>query len=269
MSGADVFEVIQTFRARRRPFCLATVVRTADLTSAKAGAKAVVTEGGEIIGHLGGGCVQGAVRRASAEVLASATPRMISVQPANAARSNAEGVEIHTSGCPSGGTVDVFIEPHLQPLRLSVLGESPIAQALRQHGALMGYAVADTIGGIDAIGAAGTGVGADAGTRADPGAGTRADPGADAVIIASQGAGDLSALRQALHSGAPFVAMVASHRKAQHLTAKLRDEGMDPTMLDRLISPAGLDLGAIDAHEIAVSILAQLIVTRRAARDPD
>lgn len=235
MTGTDVFAVIDRFRAERKPFSLATVVRTADLTSAKAGAKAVVTADGEIIGHLGGGCVQGAVKQAAAEVLGSGQARMITVKPADAPTPELVDVDVHISGCPSGGTVDVFIEPYLQPLRLSILGAGPIAKALSAHGALMGYAISE----------------GDAGQVAD------------AVIIASQGAEDLDLLRTALKSPAPFVAMVASHRKAEHLSARLREEGMDPGRLAQLISPAGLDLGAIDPHEIAISILAQLISTLR------
>ena len=234
MIETDVFEIISKLRSERRPFCLATVVRTADLTSAKAGAKAVVTEEGEILGHLGGNCVLSAVRRTAADVLSSGEARMITVQPANLAQPNITSTDIHISGCPSGGTVDVFVEPYLQPLRVSILGDGPIAKALRAHGALMGFQAIDETG-MDA----------------------------DAVIIVSQGNDDMAALRQALLSPAPFVAMVASHRKAAHLCARLKAEGMADDQIGRLISPAGLDLGAIDPHEIAVSILAQLIAHRR------
>ena len=239
VTQVDVFELISDLRKKGQPFCLATVVRTADLTSAKAGAKAVVTEGGEIIGHLGGACVRGAVTRTAGEVLQAGAARMISVRPSDFG-SDADGTEVHISGCPSGGTVDVFIEPFLQPFQICVLGDGPIAKALRAHAALMGFAVLD---------------------------GTNGHVGGDAVVIASQGANDLAVLRQALQGPAAIVTMVASHLKAGHLKSRLRDEGMVQERLDQLISPAGLDIGAIDPHEIAVSILAQLIQTRRRIRE--
>ena len=235
MIQVDVFELISDLRQQGQPFCLATVVRTADLTSAKAGAKAVVTEDGQIIGHLGGACVRGAVTRTADEVLQTGAARMISVRPSDCG-SDADGTEIHSSGCPSGGTVDVFIEPFLQPFRVCVLGDGSIAKALRAHAALMGFAVLDgTTGRVDG----------------------------DAVVIASQGSNDLAALRNALQSPAAIVTMVASHLKADHLKRKLRDEGIAQERLDQLISPAGLDIGAIDPHEIAISILALLIQKRR------
>lgn len=238
VTQVDIFELVGDLRAKGQPFCLATVVRTADLTSAKAGAKAVVTQAGEIIGHLGGACVRGAVARTAAEVLQTGSARMISVRPSDGGPDDPD-TEVHSSGCPSGGTVDVFIEPFLQPFRVCVLGDGPIAKAVRAHAALMGFAVLDGSGG---------------------------QVGGDAIVIASQGANDLSALRMALHSRAAIVTMVASHRKAEHLKERLRDEGMTDERLQQLISPAGLDIGAIDPHEIAVSILALLIDRRRNGR---
>jgi xanthine dehydrogenase accessory factor len=56
--------------------------------------------------------------------------------------------------------------------------------------------------------------------------------------------------------------MVASRRKAEVLSAKLVDAGMDPACVARLKSPAGLDIRAIDPHEIALSILAEVIQWR-------
>lgn len=238
MTQVDVFELISDLRKKGQPFCLATVVRTADLTSAKAGAKAVVTEDGQIFGHLGGACVRAAVTRTASEVLQAGAPRMISVRP-NDSGSDAEGTEVHSSGCPSGGTVDVFIEPFLQPFQVCVLGDGPIAKALRAHAALMGFALLD---------------------------GRTGHVGGDAVVIASQGANDLAVLRRALQSPAAIVTMVASHLKADHLKRRLREEGMAQERLDQLISPAGLDIGAIDPHEIAISILALLIQTHRSIR---
>ena len=58
----DLIDLIADLRRDRKEFCVVTVVRTMDATSAKAGAKAVVTGEGEIHGHIGGACVQDAVR---------------------------------------------------------------------------------------------------------------------------------------------------------------------------------------------------------------
>lgn len=58
--------------------------------------------------------------------------------------------------------------------------------------------------------------------------------------------------------------MVASQRKAKVLTDRLVLQGMDTEKVARLKSPAGLDIGAIDPHEIALSILAEIVRWRNA-----
>ena len=58
----DLIDLMADLRRRDAEFCVVTVVRTQDATSAKAGAKALVTGDGEIHGHVGGSCVTGATR---------------------------------------------------------------------------------------------------------------------------------------------------------------------------------------------------------------
>ena len=46
------------------------------------------------------------------------------------------------------------------------------------------------------------------------------------------------------------------------LSAKLIAQGLDPARAGQLKSPAGLDIHAIDPHEIALSILAEIVLWR-------
>ncbi|WP_425074976.1 XdhC family protein [Sagittula sp. S175] len=250
MSKFDIFDTIATLRSRGRPFCVATVVRTADVTSAKAGAKAAITETGEILGHLGGGCVTRAVREAATTALTSNETAMIRVKPsANVlALTDADGAQVFRSGCPSGGTVDILIEPYELPAMLALFGTTPIARAIALHANLAGFRVACDPE-LDLMGMQSLEDLADLRPQ-------------DFVVIATQGAGDLAALKTALASPARRVSMIASAKKAHALTAKL---DLPQQVIARLKSPAGLDLGGIDPHEIAVSVLAEIIQWR--ARD--
>ncbi|MEM6487428.1 MAG: XdhC family protein [Pseudomonadota bacterium] len=238
----DPFDIIASLRAQGRPFAVATVLRTADATSAKAGAKAMVTEDGSVLGHVGGACVTGALRQAAAQAMATGEPRLIRVRPRGADDATVADVSVYESGCPSRGTVDLLIEPWRLPPLVAVIGGTPIAAAVLAHARLAGLrAEAATPGELAALA---------------PGAG-------DTVVIATQGAGDMAALRAALASDAGRVPMIASRRKAQTLTQRLAAEGMAPERLARLQAPAGLDIGAVDPHEIAVSVLAAIMAHRR------
>lgn len=255
MAGFDIFDEIAALRAQGQPFCVATVVRTADVTSAKAGAKAAVTECGDIRGHLGGACVQGAVRKAAAEALRTGVARLIRMKPAAAVLSltDSDGVPLYKSGCPSGGTVDLLIEPYAPPPMLALFGQTPVAAAIAAQARLMGWRLATELEGV--------------GRSVDP-----ADLGplglreTDFAVVAAQGRGDLAALRAALSSPCARVAMVASRRKAAALCARLRGEGMAEDRIARLKSPAGLDLGGVDPMEIAVSVAAEVVLWRNADR---
>ena len=88
----------------------------------------------------------------------------------------------------------------------------------------------------------------------------------DVVIVASQGIQDQASLRAALESPAERVSMIAWRRKATALCARLADAGLTTDRVARLKAPAGLDIGALDPHDIALSVLAKIITWRNAAR---
>ena len=261
MAGFDIFGEIERLRRAGAPFCVATVIRTADATSAKAGAKAAVTHAGEIIGHLGGACVQRAVCAASTEALRAGAPQLISVRPSEKVVDLGREAEmqLYKSGCPSGGTVDLLIEPWRASPCLAIYGATPIARALAEHAALMGFRVTMEAG-------------AEAGqaevARLAEGQTPTLEP-RDVVVVASQGTGDMAALQAALGTQAGHVAMVASRRKAEVLHEKLAAQGVDAVRLAALKSPAGLDLGSVDPHEIALSILAEIVVWKNAGAAPE
>lgn len=256
MAGFDIYDEIETLRRAGAPFCVATVIRTADATSAKAGAKAAVTSAGEIIGHLGGACVQRAVCAASTEALSAGAPRLITVRPTEkvVALDHEAEMQLYKSGCPSGGTVDLLIEPWRAAPCLMIYGATPIARALSEHAALMGFLV---------IMEAGAEAGQAEVARLEEGEMPALEP-RDVVVVASQGKGDMTALSAALSTQAGWVAMVASRRKADVLRDKLTMQGVDAARLAVLKSPAGLKIGAVDPHEIALSILAEIVAWKNA-----
>ncbi len=257
-----IIECMAKLKEKRQPFVLVTVVRTEELTAAKAGAKAVIRADGSVIGWVGGGCTLGAVKKAAAEVLKTGTSKLIHIKPAALAEAepSVEGVDVHKSGCPSGGTEEVFIEPILPKPALIVMGASSVAYALSDLGQRMGFwvtvaALADDLPAFKAA------------DETIEGFDFADDPrmAGAFVVVATQGKGDRDALRCAVSSGAAYVAFIGSRRKASSLKADLLAEGIAAERLDALHSPAGLDIGAVTPDEIALSILAEIVQVRRKA----
>ena len=220
---------------RREPFVTATIVRADRPTSAKPGAKAIVTAEGTLHGWIGGSCAAPVVLRESLAALAEGQPRLIVLS--NRATASRDGVRHFPMTCHSGGELEIYIEPIMPPEQLVIVGTTPVARALVSIGATLGFDVVSTL--------------------ADAALDERA-----AIVIASRGDGDEDAVRDALATPARYVALIASRRRGDELVGALRDVGVGDADLRRLRYPAGLDIHARSEEEIAVSILAEIVATR-------
>jgi xanthine dehydrogenase accessory factor len=135
--------------------------------------------------------------------------------------------------CASEGIVEVLIEPVVPAPLLAVVGESPAARTLGALARTVGWRTRDD--GVE---------------------------GADAVVVATMGHGDGDLLTAALRSGAGYVGLVASAKRAATVLAELRARGLEEEAVLRVRAPAGLDLGPSSQEEIAVAILAELVAWR-------
>jgi xanthine dehydrogenase accessory factor len=76
---------------------------------------------------------------------------------------------------------------------------------------------------------------------------------------------DDPALDRALKSEAFYIGALGSRRTHASRLERLRALGHDETALARIRGPVGLNVGAVSAPEIALSILAQIVAVRRGA----
>jgi xanthine dehydrogenase accessory factor len=265
-----VLEQAALRQAEGQTFALATVVRTVSVTAAKAGAKALIGPDGSIEeGWIGGGCARAAVIKAARQCMADGQSRLVSIAPKDAlaelgaaAGEERGGVFFAKNSCPSQGTMDVFVEPVLPSPRLLILGASPVAVALANLAPSMGFdvAVAAAPEDHDRFGP---------GVRRLVGVAAPAKVGESAfVVVSTQGAGDRAALKSAAAMDARYRAFVGSRRKAETLKSELAKEGVSEEALAAIKAPAGLDISAISADEIALSILAEMVAARRRPERP-
>lgn len=82
------------------------------------------------------------------------------------------------------------------------------------------------------------------------------------VIVTRGHIHDKTVLAQALRTEARYIGMIGSSRKIGIIYDRLLEEGFDRSQLDRVHAPIGLDIGAETPEEIAVSIVAELILAR-------
>jgi len=255
----DFYEEFQNLRNAGNPFAVATVVRAEKPTSAKVGAKAIVTKDGMLNGWIGGSCAEPTVKREAKKALQDGLPRLIRLCPQEKmGQAPQEGVIEIALTCISGGTLEIYIEPQLAQPHLVVVGHLATAEALVSFGKGLGWCV--SLMGLDV-------------TR-------ERFPSADHIfdhldfsrvtvtkntfiVIASHGNYDEDMLVAALQSEAPYVALIASKTRAKAILQYLDEANLTHEQIVRLKYPAGLDFGAVTPEEIALSILAEIIQRRR------
>jgi xanthine dehydrogenase accessory factor len=228
-------ELIRT----REPFVQATVVRAQKPTSAHAGDTALIRADGTIDGFVGGTCAEASVREYGLMTLSSNQPLLLRIVPGDVPAASDEGAVTVANPCLSGGSMEIFLEPRVPAPRILVVGESPIAQALAALGGPLGFAV-------DLV----------------PGEQARPTAGDAALVVASHGRGEEPALTAALRLGVPYVGLIASRIRGAAVLASL---DVTDEQRSRVHSPAGLDIGARTAAEIALSVLTEVVAERRAA----
>ncbi len=269
----DYFEHARDLTRRGVPFATATVVRAEKPTSGKPGDRAIVTLDGVMSGWIGGSCAQPTVVREARQALADDQSRLIRLSTTPSEHSSREdpsreGIVERPMTCFSGGTLEIFIEPHAPRPRLLVVGHLPTAQALAHLGKAMSYHVIAVVPqGVTADDEGGDGAAAMAHADEVPtdfeSIDERVTPLTFAVV-ASHGHYDEQALRAVLATTVPYVGLVASPKRGEVVVQVLREAGLDDTALQRLKAPAGLDIGARRGDEIALSIMAEVIEKRRA-----
>lgn len=222
---------------------LATVVRVEPPTSARPGDKAVITADGRLRGWIGGSCSEPVVRREALRALAEGTPQLVRIVAAEEVRQTRKRGELMVATtCPSGGSLDIFIEPRVPRPLLLVFGDTPVAHTMARLGELTGFRSRIV-------------------TQAD--LASTSVPLTDAwAVVATMGHYDEDALEVALAHPDLDVSLIASTRRATAVRAALMARGLDERALSRLRTPAGKVRGATQ-EEIALLALAEVVIARQ------
>ena len=84
------------------------------------------------------------------------------------------------------------------------------------------------------------------------------------VVVATRGHRyDDMALESALNTRARYIGLMGSRRKSLMIYQRLLQQGVTLDRLREVKSPIGLDIGALTPEEIAVSVMSEIIMTRR------
>jgi xanthine dehydrogenase accessory factor len=250
-AGTDVLTVTAELMAAREPFALGIVIEAKGSTSARLGAKAIFNADGAVTcGWVGGGCADSTIAHAAIESLETEIPQVVDVDLDD---------EILGAGMPCGGSMRVYVEAIIPRPVLWILGHGRVAECLCHLGALTSFDVAvnDPMASLDRYPDARRLI------TDDPDYGALQLTASDFVIIATQHRGDHESLQHFLASDVGYIALIASRKRTALVIDHLRKAGFDQPTLDRIHAPAGIDIGARTAEEIALSVIGEAVLERR------
>ncbi len=235
---------------------LCTIVREQGSVPRHSGSKMLVYPDGRILGTVGGGEMESRVIRAAQNALRDGTSQMLSYQLANPA-----------AGDPGvcGGEVEIFVEP-IKPLpTVLIIGGGHVGRALVHLAHWLGFRVALSDDRAEYCNAAWA-------------------PNADEywpvpvselverfkfnsetyIVMPTRGMPlDVEALPRLLDRPHAYLGVIGSRRRWATALKRLEAAGTPAERLANVHAPMGLELKAETPEEIAVSVMAEIIMQQR------
>jgi xanthine dehydrogenase accessory factor len=87
--------------------------------------------------------------------------------------------------------------------------------------------------------------------------------GVSVAIVTRGHKQDEDCLRATIAARPDYIGMIGSKRRTNIVLDKLRAEGFDREQLNKVRAPIGLDIGAVSPEEVALAILAEIVLERR------
>lgn len=167
--------------------------------------------------------------------------------------------------CLPTGSVRVYVEPHLPPPVLLVVGAGHVGREVARAGALAGFQVWVLDDRREYAHPAHLPAAHRVICGPLPEELAALSPGArHHVVLVTRGhAQDAACLTALAGAPVPYVGMIGSRKRVRTVFDALRARGVDEGWLSRVRAPIGLDIGARTPGEIAIAIVAEVIAARR------
>ncbi len=251
----SVYQAIADLEKKNESAALCTVIKSEGSTPRHAGSKMLVYRDGNFIGTVGGGELESRVIQSALQTIKDGNTQILSYSMADPSRGD-PGV--------CGGQVEVFVEPIYPPPLLVVIGAGHVGKAVAHLAKWLGFRVA---------------VSDDRAELCTP----EVIPSADAyypvtmdklhehinidhrttLILTTRGSGiDVAGIAPLLDSAAAYIGVIGSRRRWATTVKALKDKGISDEKIARAHSPMGLELRAETPEEIAVSIMAEVLMVR-------
>jgi len=266
MKQAEFAKMIDSLASRGAPFAVATVVKIEGSSLGKPGFKVIISAAGEVLyGTLGGVCPESAIVANAKMTMRTGTPKMVKVflegveNSVGAVLKSQSEDEVHVeTNC--GGKMDIYIEPYLPQQRLVLIGQGgkdDVEDALVKMGKTLDFDVV-VIDHAPMLTEQPDQLIKD--VEYDVAKFPFIDT--DSVVVLTRGERDVETLMKLSDFKLRYVGMLGSRQRVRDDLDKLREASVSELFLSSLRAPIGVDIGAVTAPEIALSILAEILAAK-------
>ena len=251
----SIYQAITELEKNNESAALCTVVKSEGSTPRHVGSKMLVYPDGKFIGTVGGGDLEHRVMDEAWMAISEGRSRILKYSMVDPSRGD-PGV--------CGGTVEVFVEPILPPAMVVVIGAGHVGKAVAHLAKWLGFKVAvsddreefctpESVPGADEY------YPVEMGKLAEQLKVTRQTY----IVVTSRGSNvDALGLPSLLESNAAYIGVIGSKRRWLTTVKALKEKGVSEEAIKKVHSPIGLELNAETPEEIAVSIMAEILMIK-------
>ena len=251
----SIYQAIYEIEVNNDAAALCTVIKSEGSTPRHVGSKMLVYPDGNFVGTVGGGELESRVIKVALDVIKIGTAQTLSYSMVDPSRGD-PGV--------CGGTVEVFVDPILPAPMIVVIGGGHVGKAVVHLAKWMGFKVAvsddrvefcnpESVAGADAYYPVAMAELADQ---------LKVTNQTYLVVTSRGSAVDVKGLPGLLKSEAAYIGVIGSKRRWLTTVKALKENGIADDLIAKVHSPMGLELNAETPEEIAVSIMAEILMTR-------
>ena len=227
--------------------------------TARLGDKLLVLDDGETLGSLGGGPLQTTVEAAALAAIPRHALETLFFTPGGVRLEGRRAIDA------AAAVVEILVEVIEPAATLLIVGGGHVGRAIGEIGALLGMSVAviddrEDFANAERFPFADHVICGDFAEELD----RFPVNGNSYVVLVSRGhkVDELSLARVA-ERGAAYVGMIGSKRRTRTVLEHLAAQGVHDDALDRIFTPIGLDIRAETPEEIAIAVLAEIVLVRR------
>jgi len=251
----SIYQQMSEMEQRGESFAVCTIIKNSGSTPRQTGSKMVVKQNGDVAGSIGGGEVEERVRQEALDAIRNNQAKTVNYR-LNDPQKGDPGI--------CGGEMELFIEPVCQASKIIIVGMGHVGKAAAFLAKWAGFRVA--------VSDDRPGMSANMDTEPDESwigpieqLAEHIQIGEDSYIVLTTRNADLdiAGIPPLLDTPARYLGVIGSKRRWVATREGLANKGISAERISHVHTPIGLEIGAETPEEIAVSILAEIIQTRR------